>query len=79
MLAQTLRWRYGATEERFLRFENKSSVHRRLWGKLQHGIMVVRGETYDDVHDNMIRWKDLEQRAGALIRSFFWLGPDREF
>jgi hypothetical protein len=32
MLAQTLRWRYGATEERFLTIERKekSSVHRRL-------------------------------------------------
>jgi len=40
MLAQTLRWRYCATEERFLRLkENKGSVHRRLW-EWQYGMMI---------------------------------------
>jgi len=31
MLAQTLRWCYGATKERFLRWKEKGSVHKRLW------------------------------------------------
>jgi hypothetical protein len=73
MLAQTLRWRYGATKERFLTIE-KYRTQRRLWE------IAVRhddfgGETYDDVHD-MIRWKDLELRWAQRFKLLAW--PDRD-
>ena len=43
MLAQTLRWRYGATEERFLTIERKEEVpYTDDCGKLQYGIMNFR-------------------------------------
>jgi hypothetical protein len=38
MLAQTLRWRYGATEERFLTIERFRTQYD--CGKLQYGMMI---------------------------------------
>ena len=67
MLAQTLRWRYSATEERFLRLKEKSdvSVQRRLWEIAVRHDDFGR-ETYYNVHDK-IRWKRLQQRAASAV------------
>jgi hypothetical protein len=69
VLAQTLRWRYGATEERFLRLiENiKVAVHRRLW-EWRYG-MMISGEKRTTMFIMMIRWKRLIGAAlGAAQR-----------
>ena len=57
MLAQTLRRRYGATEERFLRLKRRSfPLAQTIVGKLQYGMAISGEKTYDDVHD-MVRSK----------------------
>jgi hypothetical protein len=68
MLAQTLRWRYGATEERFLAIERFRTQYD--CGKLQYGMMISGEKTYDDVHD-MIRWKDYLELRWAQQRFKF--------
>jgi hypothetical protein len=75
MLAQTLRWRNGATEERFLTIEKKrKDPYTDDCGKLQYG-MMISGETYDDVHDMIRRLERLELRWGAAIQVIGLAGP----